>query len=446
MRISRPAVAGAQKRGNKESRKAGIRFSCLPPFLIRSLLLFFVAPLFAQNPEPYPSASSKKGLQVQMIDDALALGVKHAALNCPVAPLIDPQPLPDSILWKCEGRDYAFRPAAVAALDQRVKPLSDAGVIVSLIVLNYAPTDPARAAILLHPRYDPAAPNKMSAFNTGTPEGARWFGAIMDFLAARYSDPAAPHGRVWNYIIGNEVNSHWWWNNMGHATADEVARDYEHTVRLAHDSVRRHSANARVFLSLEHYWSGHYGPRDDQACAGRTFLESFAREARAHGDFDWHLAYHPYPEDLTECRFWLDPHATPDDDAKVISFKNLEVLTRYFERPELLFQGHPRHIILSEQGFHCNEKRPDGERDQAAAFAYAWVKVARLPGIDAFILHRHTDHALEGLNLGLWTHRPGAIADPDRKRMMYEVFRAADTPEWESAFAFALPVVGLKAW
>jgi hypothetical protein len=227
---------------------------------------------------------------------------------------------------------------------------------------------------------------------------------------------------------------------------DEVARDYEHTVRLAHDSVRRHSANARVFLSLEHYWSGHYGPRDDQACAGRTFLESFAREARAHGDFDWHLAYHPYPEDLTECRFWLDPHATPDDDAKVISFKNLEVLTRYFERPELLFQGHPRHIILSEQGFHCNEKRPDGERDQAAAFAYAWVKVARLPGIDAFILHRHTDHALEGLNLGLWTHRPGAIADPDRKRMMYEVFRAADTPEWESAFAFALPVVGLKAW
>jgi hypothetical protein len=29
---------------------------------------------------------------------------------------------------------------------------------------------------------------------------------------------------------------------------------------------------------------------------------------------------------------------------------------------------------------------------------------------------------------------------------MYEVFRLADTPEWESAFAFALPVIGLKSW
>src|SRR5580700_7325076 len=117
--------------------------------LVTLFALLSAARLAAQRTEPYPHAASKKGLQVQMIDDALALGVKHAALNCPVAPLIDPQPLPDSILWKCEGRDYAFRPSAVAALDQRVKPLSDAGVIVSLIVLNYAPADPARAAILL---------------------------------------------------------------------------------------------------------------------------------------------------------------------------------------------------------------------------------------------------------------------------------------------------------
>ncbi len=28
----------------------------------------------------------------------------------------------------------------------------------------------------------------------------------------------------------------------------------------------------------------------------------------------------------------------------------------------------------------------------------------------------------------------------------YEPFRLADTPEWEKAFEFALPVVGLKNW
>ena len=31
--------------------------------------------------EPYPRTTSKKGLQVEMVDDAIALGVQHAALN-----------------------------------------------------------------------------------------------------------------------------------------------------------------------------------------------------------------------------------------------------------------------------------------------------------------------------------------------------------------------------
>src|SRR5207247_9808532 len=30
---------------------------------------------------PFPTAISKKGLQVQMVDDAIALGIKHAAFN-----------------------------------------------------------------------------------------------------------------------------------------------------------------------------------------------------------------------------------------------------------------------------------------------------------------------------------------------------------------------------
>jgi hypothetical protein len=57
------------------------------------------------------------------------------------------------------------------------------------------------------------------------------------------------------------------------------------------------------------------------------------------------------------------------------------------------------------------------------------------------------DHAQEGgLLLGLWTHKPGTIADPDRKKPSYEVFRLADTTEWEAAFRFALPIIGLTNW
>ena len=411
-------------------------------------LVFAASALFAApNSEPYPTPASKKGLQVQMVDDALALGIRHAGLNCHLASFVDLEGKADSVKFALDGQDYFFRAGAVKNLDAQVKPLSDAGVLVSLIVLNYENRDEALNAIFLHPKYDRAAKtNHMSAFNVVTPDGVRYLRAAVAFLAERYSDPAAMHGRVWNYIVGNEVNSHWWWNNMGRATTAEVAGDYERAVRLVHDAVRVYSENARVFLSMEHHWGIRYPPgAPDQACPGRELLETFARLARERGDFDWHLAYHPYPENLGEPRFWLDKTALRHDDSPRITFHNLEVLPHFLAKPELHFAGKPRRIILSEQGFHCPE-RPDGERDQAAAFCAAWWKVAHLDGIDAFILHRHVDHAHEGLNLGLWTHKPDTIATPDRHRQMYEVFRLADTPEWEKAFAFALPVVGIQRW
>lgn len=402
----------------------------------------------APNPEPYPSPPSKKGLQVQMVDDALALGIHHAGLNCHVASLVDLGGQPDSLRFPFEGRDYFFRAAPVAQLDAQIKPLSDHGVVVSLILLNYENRDEALNAIFLHPLYDRTAKtNRMSAFNTATPDGGRHLRAALAFLAQRYSAPAAPHGRVWNWIVGNEVNSHWWWNNMGRAGAETVASEYERAVRLVHEAVHAEFANARVFLSFEHHWSIRYPAGNaEQACPGKDLLEHFARFARERGDFAWHVAYHPYPENLGDPRFWRDQTATSADDTPRITFKNLEVLPRYLARPDLRWQGQPRRIILSEQGFHCADDRPDGERDQAAAWCAAWWKVTHLDGIDAFILHRHVDHAHEGLNLGLWTRKPDSIATPDRKRRMYDLFRVAGTSEWESAFSFALPVVGVERW
>ena len=34
----------------------------------------------------------------------------------------------------------------------------------------------------------------------------------------------------------------------------------------------------------------------------------------------------------------------------------------------------------------------------------------------------------------------------ETKKRIYEVFRLADTPEWRSTFAFALPVIGIERW
>ncbi|MEW6303666.1 MAG: DUF5722 domain-containing protein [Verrucomicrobiota bacterium] len=393
---------------------------------------------------PYPVAASKKGLQVQMVDDALALGIKHAALNFNLATLIRARPGPDTLTWRMDGQDYFFARSYLDALP--VKRLSDAGVIVNLIVLYYTGGNSEADHFMVHPKFSPDAPNRLTAFNTATDEGLRHFKACLEFLADYYSRPDSANGRVWGYIIGNEVNAHWEWYNLGHATADEVVDDYLRAVRLANTAVRQSSAHARVYLSLTHFWNEVMQKNPARYCEGKRLIDEFNRRAKQGGDFDWHLAYHPYPENLFEPRTWLDKQPAHNADTPKITFKNLEVLHDYFKRQEMLFRGQPRRIILSEQGFHCSNIL-DGDVWQAAGYCYAYRKAASLDGIDAFILHRHVDHSGEGgLNLGLWTRKPDSISTPEKPRRIYDVFKAADTPDWEKSFQFALPVIGITNW
>ncbi len=408
-----------------------------------------VPPRSPATTDPFAAVSSKKGLQVQMNDDAIALGVRHAGLNVNLCDLVAPDTATpnDTIVHRHDGGVFRFHRHIVEQHDRRIRDLSDHGVLVYLILLAYRHPDETVNRLLIHPGYDASAPNRLGAFNTVTADGRRWLAAICDFLAGRWSDPAAPHGRVVGYIVGNEVNSHWFWSNRGRGTLAEFVADYEPAVRIVHESVRRHADWPRVYLSLEHHWNIRYeAADDDQAFAARPFLEAFARLARDRGDFDWHVAFHPYPENLFEPRFWNDRTATDGDDTPRITLRNLPVLTRFLAREEMRHRGRPRRVILSEQGFHTPDG-PDGETLQAAAYCLAHRLVRDQPDIDAFILHRHVDHAEEGgLRLGLWTRQPDSLSTPDRPKRIHECFRAADTPDEEAAFAFALPIVGLDSW
>ena len=371
-----------------------------------------------------------------MVDDALKLGIHHAGININLTALYTAKSKP-------EKGDFVWNDAYLASLDRQIKPLSDKGILVYLIVIAYPSKNPAIDAVTLHPghrkdyKFTVAAPNTTNAF----------FPAVMNLLAERWSGAHPACGRIWGWIIGNEVNSHWLWNNMGLAPLETAASEYEKAVRLAHTSIRRHSQNARVYLSFDHHWSiGMHGISPQEAVPGRDFIDKFARLVRERGDFDWNIAWHPYPEDLGNPRAWADKNVKHADDTIKVTFKNLDVLPKHLQRPELLYAGKPRRIILSEQGFQTL-LTPDGEQLQAAAYAYAWEKIATLPTVDAFIYHRHVDHAHEGgLRLGLWRNAPHSVADPYSKKLLYELFKKAGTREWREAADKLLPATGLKSW
>jgi hypothetical protein len=396
------------------------------------------------DPTPYPFTPSPKGLQVQMVDDAVALGIHHAGLNINLTALLLPEPKPDQPRATVDGFTFGFNENYARNLDRSIKALSDRGIVVTLILIHYRTANPRVREMALHPNASPTEGTVLAA-NTVTPEGRACYRAVTEFIAARWSGADRAHGRVWGWVISNEVNSHFQWHQMGPATPAEVAAQYEDQVRLAWTSLRKHSTFARVYLSLEHHWTMAGNPDPTKACGARTLLELFARKAKERGDFDWHLAYHPYPANLLDPRTWQDK-VTFDDDTRKITFRNLEVLTAKLATPELRFEGRPRRLSFTEQGFHVTAK-PDGEVNQAAGYAYAWEKIRRLEGIDAFLYHRQVDHAQEGAcRFGLWTFKPGTISEPDRRRPLWYLFQAAGTPEWDKLAAPYLPTCGLKSW
>ena len=76
-------------------------------------------------------------------------------------------------------------------------------------------------------------------------------------------------------------------------------------------------------------------------------------------------------------------------------------------------------------------------------------KIATLPEVDSMIMNRHVDHRDEGgLRLGVWRRNEASAnpCEPTSKKKIYEIFRVTDTPDWEPAYAFALPVIGIKSW
>lgn len=395
------------------------------------------------------SLASKKGLTCALdLADATALGCTQVNQNIDLGGLLDWQSAEPKMHFEYEGRRFGLRPVAVARLDADLLAAHAAGMRVTGILLNYVRAQTLRNSPLLHPLTDPATVTAgPSAFNTATADGMLTYRALVHWLVERYTQADAAHGWLAGLVVGNEVQSHWTWYHMGLAEPELVIREYTAAVRAADLVTRSMLTDFPIYLSLEHHWTL---PASDDPQKGFTaveILEGVNTSAKSEGDFPWHLAFHPYPENLGNPRFWADKSAPLRFDAPRITFKNLEVLPAFLAQSRFLYEGKPRRIALTEQGFHCPAKE-DGESVQAAAYALAWKKVQSLPSIESFLYHRHVDHPHEdGLHCGVREHDGSSnVNGIGRPRKIWEVMQKAATQKEDDAFAFALPIVGRSDW
>ncbi|MHC4248077.1 MAG: DUF5722 domain-containing protein, partial [Planctomycetota bacterium] len=384
---------------------------------------------------------SKKGLggisfRGAMMSDLVDLGIHNITVNRVLNALLSPGPSADTIPHEVGGRTYHFRRAPVERHDRVLRFAHEKGIAVSAIVLISPEKTGERRRILTHPDYHSAGIYTMP--NVTTEEGLEHYAAALDFLARRYTRPDARYGRIANWIIHNEVDAGWVWTNAGEKDVLTYMDLYHRSMRVAHLVARKYDPHARVFISLTHHWAE---AGNERFYAPKEMLELLAKWSRLEGDFEWGVAYHPYPQNLRDPRTWDDKRVSQSFD---VTFKNIEVLDAWMRRPENRFRGErTRGVLLSEQGLNSPDYSEESLRLQAAGLVYAWRKIAPLASVEAFHYHRWVDHEREGgLLLGLWTVREGTVIQAGRKKPAWGVYRALGTPGERAASRFAEALIG----
>ena len=400
----------------------------------------------AENTEPYPTKSSKKGLQIQLFSDAQQLGTQHTVLPVAINEYMLGENSDAAQSFVYNGRTFYVDKAKLAALDHTVKTYTDAGINVYFNIILTAPKANANENIRsLY--FDGISPDaKAYAVNTKNENGMKTFQAFMDYICARYMRTDRAHGFVPGIILGFEVNSNRMWNNAGDADMTSYVYSYCTAFRVAYTAAVSHYAEARVYISLGNNFrtAQSYATASSDlhyAFPAKDFLDLFAETVKTFGDIPWGLSINPYPSDRAMTDYWNDTLAEDSIETPFITMKNINALTRYMNEEPLLYNSEPRSIIVGEFGVTGDASADNSMTLQAAAYALAYYTVAQNEDIDAFIYKNHVD-SIDSLKYGLWTKVESSESTPAAKKPIYNVFSLIDTDQSEAATSFVKGTVG----
>ncbi len=390
---------------------------------------------------------NKKGLggwHLGTLPDELdELGISAVTINLLVHQFISAKPGKGTTPIEWQGRTYHIRENPFAKMDKTLREANEKGAMVSVILLiaNPAKSEDATLKLLGHP--DARKEGTYAMPNVTSEEGIGIYGAILDFMAERWSRPDAKFGRVHHWIIHNEVDAGWVWTNAGEKPAVVFMDLYQRSMRLTDLIVRQYDRHARPFISLTHHWAE---AGSERFFGSRKLIELLLEFCQAEGDFPWALAYHPYPQSLRNPRTWEDQQAIFSFDTPKITPWNLEVLDAYMKQTELLYKGEVRPIHLSENGFNSKDYSPKALEDQAAGMALAWKKMAKLSSIESWQYHNWIDNRKEGgLRIGLRKF-PDEKDDPLGKKPIWHLYQALGTPREDAVAAPHLKTIGIGSW
>lgn len=373
-----------------------------------------------------PKTLSKKGLQVEDLSEAMDLNISHAVVNWTLNSLLTTDKK-NSVSYKYRGKTYYFNPYVLQANDNQVKAYNAAKTSVTVILLLPNDSSPATAAM----RFGCPQTANYSSIRTSTEKSCRMFEAVMTFLAQRYG---TKENLVSGWILGNEVNTPGIWNYNGGKSLANYMKDYARNFRICYNAVKSVSKKSKVYISLDHNWNCDADQGGKKYFTTKSVLDQFYKTLNSQGRVVFNIAYHAYPQGLTDPVFWDDSRAKNSPDTELVTFRNLAVLTDYVKKNF----GKQYTVMLSEQSFNSNK----GELVQAAAYAYAFYMSEGNSMIESFIYGRQFDHPVEMEDGMYW----GLSSNQRQKRLIWDVFQYIDSKD---SFKFTnplLPCTNLSKW
>lgn len=370
------------------------------------------------------------------------LGIGSTTFNFDVKNIVTSQQGGNTEAYPYGGRVYYFDKTVVGNLAAAIRQLNDRHLSVAGILLISPGGDATISELLNHPRY---TDGNYTMPNMTTAESVNCYAAVLDYLGRKFCAEGS-EAKIDHWIIHNEVDQGDIWTNMGEKADTPVSYyfdTYVKSLRMAYNIIRQYNDKSEFFISLTNHWSQDaYGGKD---YASKPMLERLVKYSANEGDFKWAVAYHSYPQDLTDPEVWNDPDATNDMNTKYVSFKNLEVLGKWITDKDHLYKGSvKRSLWLSENGVNTRSYSDEDMATQAAGCAYALKKVMGVDGIDAIQWHRWVDHPAEGgLRLGL---RKFPEPDGGEKKPSYEVYMAVGTPDESAVIDQYKSIIGINDW
>lgn len=399
----------------------------------------------AVNKAPMPELKTPKGVGLLIPSDLAELECKVTSINVLLSGMLTmknhgPE---KTIVYNYEDEEYYFRKSQIDMIDQVLSNCTRNGIALIAILIMHStgvddPDVPDRYFIHpdAHNAIDLVVPDMTNMRAT------QYYKAMISFLSGRYNGVGSNSpGRMYGYIVGNEIGTTHCWNCMGNKTLKQYVDGYHRWLRLTYNLVRANDAGAHVYASFDHNWNTREIQPFFISFENKEVFDSLMALGKREGDFGWELVWHPYPQNIYKIDTWNDPDCDDNFETKFITFKNIQVICRYLKLEQNLFRGKPRQLALTEQGFTSTDNSEENQLLQAAAYAYAYYKVL-MNGIEVFSMNGHVDNGLEmGLSLGLWSAQKGTVNRADKKKRIYEVFRKIDTSESFEVSNFALGII-----